>query len=34
VVPATPADLAGSGDELAAQIASALREAPAARKGA
>lgn len=34
VVPATPADLAGPGDELARQVSSALEHASAARKGA
>jgi hypothetical protein len=34
VVPATPLDLAGPGDELARHVAAAMAHAPAARKGA
>lgn len=34
VVPATPLDLAGPGDELARQVAAAIAHAPAARRGA
>ena len=34
IVPATPADLAGRGDELARQVRAAVEQAPAARRGA